>query len=435
MGVTVLTLVDPDSFQGAAAASFHRFAAGGGRWKAFSPEALRRELDRSEVVVDAIFGTGFRGAPEGDFAVAVDGLGSGPPVVAVDIPSGVEGDTGAVRAGAVTAARTVTFGALKPGVVFHPGAAHAGEVEVADIGFPPDLVRSDLSVVEAVDVARMLPPRDPETTKRRVGVVLILAGSRAMTGAAILSATAATRAGAGLVTVAVPEGILPVVEAGLTEGIFLPLPETADGTVSEEAWPALRERLSGVTAVAVGPGLTTDPSTSELVRTFAREASVPFVLDADGLNAFVGRSADLAERGAEAVLTPHAGEFGRLMGLSADEVAEDRVGHARKAAAEFRCTMLLKGSRTVVAEPDGRATVNPTGGPYLASGGTGDVLTGTVAAFLARGLRPADAAMAGAYVHGLAGRIAADEVGEAVVASDLLPRLPRAIGEVGEALR
>jgi ADP-dependent NAD(P)H-hydrate dehydratase / NAD(P)H-hydrate epimerase len=433
MGVTAVLLAKPESFQGEAASNFRRFADGGGRWKRFGPDVLRRELGRSAVAIDAIFGTGFHGAPDGDVAAAIDSLNSGPPVVAVDIPSGVEGETGAVRAGAVNAAITVTFGALKPGVVFHPGAAHAGEVEVADIGFPPDLVRSETWLVEPADVAGLLQPREPETTKRRVGVVLILAGSRAMTGAAVLAAAAATKAGAGLVTLAVPEGILPVVEAALTEATFLPLLETADGTASEDAWPALRERLSGGTAAAAGPGLTTNRSTSELVRMFVRESPVPFVLDADGLGAFVGRSGALAERRAEAVLTPHAGEFGRLAGISSDEVLQDRVGHARKAAAEFRCTMLLKGSRTVVAQPDGRATVNPTGGPYLATGGTGDVLTGTIAALLARGLQPADAAMAGAFVHGLAGRLAADEVGEGVVASDLLSWLPRAIASLGSA--
>jgi hydroxyethylthiazole kinase-like uncharacterized protein yjeF len=428
LGVTVVLLASPDSFQDAAAANFQRFADGGGRWRPFGPDALRRELERADVAVDAIFGTGFHGAPEGDFASAIDALNSGPPVVAVDIPSGVEGETGAVRAAAVDAAVTVTFGALKPGVVFHPGAAYAGEVEVADIGFPQELVRSELSMVEASDVAALLRTRDPDTSKRRVGMVLVLAGSRAMTGAAILAATAASRAGAGLVTLAVPEGILPIVEAALTEATFLPLSETEDGTVSEGAWPALEERLAGVTAAAVGPGLTADPATTELVRTFVRESPVPFVLDADGLNAFVGQAAVLADRTSEALLTPHAGEFGRLTGISPEEVTEDRVGHVRKAAAEFRCTMLLKGSRTIVAEPGGRATVNPTGGPYLASGGTGDVLTGVIAALLARGLRPPEAAMAGAYVHGLAGRMAAEEIGEAVVASDLLPLLPRAIG-------
>jgi hydroxyethylthiazole kinase-like uncharacterized protein yjeF len=430
LGVTVVLVAEPGSFQGAAGESFRRFEDAGGRSIAFDPDRLRREVARSHVVVDAVFGTGFRGAAEGDAASAIQAMNAGPPVVAVDIPSGVQGETGGVAGPAVTATTTVTFGALKPGVVFHPGAQHAGRVEVADIGFPEDLVQSDLGLVEAADVAVLLRRRDPETTKRRVGVVLVLAGSRAMTGAAILAASAATRAGAGLVILAVPEGILPVVEAALLEGTFLPLPETPEGSVDPAAWPVLQERLGGVTAAAVGPGLTTTAATAELVRTFVRECPVPFVLDADGLNAFARHAGALAERSADAVLTPHAGEFARLTGMSADEVDEDRVGHARKAAAEFRCTVLLKGSRTVVADPHGRATVNSTGGPYLASGGTGDVLTGTVAALLARGLRPADAAMAGTYIHGLAGRLAADEFGEDVVASDLLPQLPRAIASV-----
>jgi NAD(P)H-hydrate epimerase len=248
-----------------------------------------------------------------------------------------------------------------------------------------------------------------------------------MTGAAVLTASSAYRAGAGLVTLAVPHGILPVVEAAITETTFLPLPETDGGSVSAEAWPVLQERLENVDAVAVGPGLSTDPSTVELVRRLVAESPVPIVLDADGLSAFAGRGPELAERRSEAVLTPHPGEFGRLTGLSSTEVLEDRVGHARKAAAEFRCPVLLKGSRTVVARPDGIAYVNPTGGPYLATGGTGDVLTGAIGAFLARGLQPADAAVLAAYAHGMAGRMAASELGEGTVASDVSSRLPGAL--------
>jgi ADP-dependent NAD(P)H-hydrate dehydratase / NAD(P)H-hydrate epimerase len=197
--------------------------------------------------------------------------------------------------------------------------------------------------------------------------------------------------------------------------------------VAEDAWGPLSQRLGDVDAVAVGPGLGTAPSTTELVRRLVARCPVPFVLDADGLNAFAGRGAELADRASEAVLTPHDGEFGRLTGLSPAEVSEDRVGHARKAAAEFRCTVLLKGSRTVVAEPGGRVRVNPTGGPYLATGGTGDVLTGTIAAFLARNRSTADAAVIGAFVHGAAGALAAAELGEGTVASDVLARLPQAI--------
>jgi hydroxyethylthiazole kinase-like uncharacterized protein yjeF len=229
------------------------------------------------------------------------------------------------------------------------------------------------------------------------------------------------------VTLAVPEGILPVVEEAITEATFLPLPETDGGSASTEAWPLLQERLQGANAAAVGPGLSTDPSTVELLRRMVAESPVPFVLDADGLTAFADKSSDLAERRSDAVLTPHPGEFGRITGLSSKEVLEDRVGHARKAAAEFRCPVLLKGSRTVIARPDGTAFVNPTGGPYLATAGTGDVLTGAIAAFLARGMQPASAAMLGAYAHGLAGRMAAAQGGEGTVAMEVCLNLPRAL--------
>jgi hydroxyethylthiazole kinase-like uncharacterized protein yjeF len=427
-GVSVLLLAEPDRFTGEAGANLRRFLASGGTASPFSPQALERELERADVVVDAIFGTGFHGRPRGDSAAAIGALAQAKrSVVAVDIPSGVEGETGAVRGPAVRAAVTVTFGALKPGVVFFPGAKLAGQVEVADIGFPPDLVRSDLSLVERADLSELLLPRSPESHKREAGYVLVLAGSRAMTGAAILAATSAYRAGAGLVTVAVPESILAVVEGALTEATFLPLPETEDGTLSEHAWPVLRERLEGVGAAAVGPGLTTAPSTVSLVRMVVREGSATFVLDADGLNAFRDEPSLLADRRSPAVLTPHPGEFGRLTGLSSNEVTQDRAGHARKAAQEFRATVLLKGSRTVVAEPGGRVRVNPTGGPFLASGGTGDVLTGAIAAFLARGIEPSDAAVLGAYVHGVAGRLAAESLGDGTMASDVLAHLPAAI--------
>ena len=254
-------------------------------------------------------------------------------------------------------------------------------------------------------------------------------------GAAILAASSAYRAGAGLVTLAVPESILPIVEAAITEATFLPLPETENGTVSEGAWGTLRDRLEGVGSAAIGPGLTTDPSTVALVRRVVGESPVPVVVDADGLNAFRAQPSLLSERASAAVLTPHAGEFGRLTGLSSSEVMEDRVGHARKAATEFRATVLLKGSRTVIAGPGSLTLVNPTGGAYLATGGTGDVLTGAIAAFLARGLEPMEAAASAAFVHGLAGRMAATRLGEGVVASDVAAHLPAAVLAVrsGEA--
>jgi ADP-dependent NAD(P)H-hydrate dehydratase / NAD(P)H-hydrate epimerase len=431
MGATAVMVAAPHDLAGAAAESFRMFVDRGGRWRPYSAGVLGRELARADVVVDALFGTGFRGAPDGDHALAIQAVNLvAGPVVAVDIPSGVDGATGAVRGDAVQADATVTFGALKPGLVFHPGAALAGVISVADIGFPPELVRSDLSLVERTDVAAVLPKREPETHKRSTGVVLVVAGSRAMTGAAVLVARAATHAGAGLVTVAVPESILTVVEVSITETTFLPLPETEDGTVSERAMDVLEDRLVAADSVAIGPGMTTNPETSNLIRRLVAKSPVPMVLDADGLNAFAGRGSELADRQADAAITPHAGEFGRVTGLSSKEMVENRVGHARKAARDFDCTVLLKGSRTIVAEPNGRAVVNPTGGSFLATAGTGDVLTGTIAALLATGLPSASAAMAGAYLHGLAGRIAADGAADRIVAPDVVARLPAALAQV-----
>lgn len=427
MSVTALLMTDPGELSSPAGLSFHAFTARGGRWRPYGRPFLERELARADVVVDALFGTGFRGSPRAPYAEAIQAINAaGVPVVAADIPSGVEGETGLARGEAIRADVTVAFGTLKPGLVFFPGAGLAGAVELVDIGSPPDLVAGDLWLVEREDVAALIGPREPETHKRRA-VVLVLAGSRTMTGAAALTAASAYRAGAGFVTLAVPEGILEVVERAVTEATFLPLPETEAGTVSEGARALIEERLPEVHAVAIGPGLGTDPSTVELVRGLVAGSPTPLVLDADGLNAFAGRASLLADRASEAVLTPHPGEFGRLAGLSAAEVLEDRVGHARKAAAEFRCPVMLKGSRTVVAQPNGRARVNPTGGSFLATAGTGDVLTGVIAALMARGVAPADAAVAGAYVHGDAGRLAAAGFGEGTVASDVLARLPEAM--------
>ena len=431
-GAVTTILVEPGATPPPAAANnLRRLQAMGARVRAIGPERLRRELSRADVVVDAIFGTGFHGVATGPGQAAIEAINEGPaPVVAADIPSGVEGETGAVSGAAIRAQVTVALGTLKPGLVFDPGAAHAGVVEVADIGFPRDLVRTDLWLAERSDAARLVRPRAFEGHKRASGTVLVVAGSRGMTGAAILCATSAYRAGAGLVTLAVPEGILPVVQEALAEATFLPLPQTAAGTLSMDAWPLVEERFSAcgpAAAAAIGPGLTADPDTAELVRRIVRESPAPLVLDADGLNAFVDRTADLADRRSDVVMTPHAGELGRLAGMTSGDVTRDRVGHARKAASEFRATVLLKGSRSVIAEPGGSAVVNSTGGPVLATGGTVDVLTGAIAALLARGLRPAEAALLGAYAHGVAGSLSGAELGEGTLASDVSSNLAPAL--------
>ncbi|MFN2544214.1 MAG: NAD(P)H-hydrate dehydratase [Actinomycetota bacterium] len=397
------------------------------------PDSLRRELARADVAIDAVFGTGFHGQPEDLPAEAIAALNEADvPVVAVDIPSGVDGDSGAVAGDAVRATVTVTMGAAKPGLLFHPGAAHAGLVEVADIGFPPDLLHSDVRLVEAEDVRALWPRRNPAGHKRTSGVILVVAGSRSMTGAARLVAEAAYRAGAGLVTIAVPRGILGVVEGLVSEATFLPLPETEEGGVAQGALGELEGRLEGFDAVAIGPGLGTATETTSFVRSIVTSAPVPIVADADALNAFRGRAADLSARDGDLVLTPHEGEFARLSGGSAAELHEDRLGSVRKLAAETGATVLLKGKPAVVASPSGEIGVNPTGGSSLSTAGTGDVLTGVVASLLARGLMPPDAAMAGAFVHGLAGDLAGLDLGEGATALDVLLRVPEAVRRVTE---
>jgi NAD(P)H-hydrate epimerase len=431
----VVLLADPGSLTGGTATNHARLAEEGVSSVPFSEGLLRRKLDRADLAVDAVFGTGFRGRPEGEHAAAIAILNRARNLVlAVDIPSGVNGETGAVEGDAVWADVTVTFGAAKPGLLLFPGAEHAGVVEVEDIGFPPDLVHSDLLMVEETDVAVLLPGRRPDDEKRATGVVLVIGGSRDMTGAVRLMAEAAYRAGAGLVSVATPRSMAPIVQSGLIEATFIPLTETTDGTVAVAALDVVRERLDSFGTVALGPGLTRQPETERFVRDLVRACPVPVVLDADGLNAFQGRAGEIAERAGEIILTPHAGEFGRLAGLSATDVIRDRVGHARKLASEVQGIVLLKGNPALVASPGGELRINGTGGPALATGGSGDVLTGTIAAMSARGLSPFDAATAGAYVHGLAGTMAGMDLGEGTTARDVLHRIPLAIRRVkGEA--
>ena len=432
MRVTVQTVEDPEGLREPAAVNIARLREEPSvRLRPFTTTALARELDRADVAIDAIFGTGFRGMPEDAFAAAIGELNDAPvPVVAVDIPSGVNGATGAVEGDAVFSELTVTFGAAKLGVVLLPGAEYAGAVRVVDIGFPEDLMRAEAWMTEPDDVARSLPVRDIDSHKRASGVLVVVAGSRGMTGAVKLIAEAAGRIGAGLITVAVPASVLPIVQASLTEATFIGLPETAEGTMGRDALAPLAERLERAHAVAIGPGLTTNEDTSAFVRELVRTSPVPMIVDADGLNAFAGRASELAERRADAVLTPHVGEFGRLSGIAARDLDADRLGHVRKLAAETHAVTLLKGSRSVIVSPEGEARVNLTGSPVLATAGTGDVLTGTIGGLLARGLDPMDAAACGAYLHGLAGVLAGLETGEGTLAGDVVDHLPDAVARV-----
>jgi NAD(P)H-hydrate epimerase len=430
---TVVLLEDPGELREPAATNARRLGEVPGiRLRTFHQGSLQRELARADVAVDAIFGTGFRGMPEGDWAAGIASLNeAGVPIVAVDIPSGVNGTTGVVEGEAVRARLTVTFGAVKLGAVLMPGAEHAGIVRVADIGFPDDLVRARAWLTEPSDVAAWLPARDPDTHKRASGVLVVVAASRSMTGAARLIAMAAGRVGTGLVTVAAPEGAMPQIQAGLTEPTFLPLPETAEGTVAADSVAPLLELLEVADALAIGPGLTTNDQTVAFVRETVRRSPVPLILDADGLNAFTGDVAALQDRQADAVLTPHVGEFARLTGVKPRDLDADRPTHVRALAEQTGAVTLLKGSRTVIAQPDGRLFVNVTGSPALATAGTGDVLTGMIGGLLARGVPPLESAAAAAYLHGLAGVFAGRDQAEGALAGDVLERIPEALVQVG----
>lgn len=428
MRADVVLVAEPAEVEGPAAGNLRRLGPAGVRTLRWGDPAAARSLGRADLLLDGLFGSGFRGTVEGAYQDAIEAMNASPgQVVAVDVPSGVEGDTGAVRGPAVRAVRTVTFGAPKVGDLLHPGASHAGGIDVVDIGFPPDLVRSDLLLTEASDVRLLLPRRPPDAHKHGSGDVLVVAGSRRMTGAARLVAEGAYRAGAGLVHVAVPEGILPVVQAGLAEAVYVPLPEGPAGSIAEGAWEALAERMDRFDAVAVGPGLTVEEETSGFVRRLVRESPAPVVADADAINAFRDRVAELRDRAADLVLTPHTGEFARLFGMPAADVLEDRVGFTRKAAADTGAVLVLKGPRTLVGLPSGEVRINPTGSAALATGGTGDVLAGVIGAYLARGLAPVDAATAAAFVHGLAGEVVGRRLGEGGTAPDVALAIPAAV--------
>jgi NAD(P)H-hydrate epimerase len=396
------------------------------------------EAREADLVVDALFGTGLSKPLEGLLADLVDGLNDLPvPRVAVDLPSGLNGSRWEPLGPHLWADLTVTFAAPKIAHVFPPASEAAGELVVTDLGIPPELVEEaeeeggPLHLLLGDELAGLLPEREPGTHKGDYGHALIVAGSAGKGGAAILAARAAVRAGAGLVTAAVPEPILSVVDLGSLESMTLPLPAGGSGQIRAAAGDRILEAAEGKSVLAMGPGLGQEQETFATIRRVSREAPLPLLLDADGINAFAGRAAELAGRSAETVITPHPGELARLLGMSTPEVQADRLAAARRAAAETEAVVVLKGYRTLVATPGGEVHVNPTGNPGMASGGTGDVLTGLIAGLLAQGLGALDAARLGVYLHGLAGDLAAAGMGEAALAaSDLLDFLPAAFEEL-----
>jgi hydroxyethylthiazole kinase-like uncharacterized protein yjeF len=385
-------------------------------------------LAGSGVVVDAIFGTGFSGAPRAPADAAIEALnGCGAPVVAADIPSGVDASTGEVAGVTATAAITVSFHAAKLGHWIAPGKACAGELRVAEIGIPGDAPAEPAGGVIGDEVLAATPRRQANSTKFDSGEVVVVGGSRGLTGAVCMAAEAAIRVGAGYATVAVPADLESIFELKLTEVMSRGF-EGAEGRLGGASADAILESAHRAAAVVLGPGLGRQGDSLELARAVARGVAVPLLVDADGLNAHAERLELIAERQAPTVLTPHAGELGRLLGRDSDEVGRHRLASAREAADRSGAIVVLKGDDTIVVEGE-RLAISRGGSPGLATAGTGDVLSGTIGALLARGMEPFAAACAGVHAHQRAGRIAAERLGsiESVIATDVIGALPAAL--------
>lgn len=388
-------------------------------------EALVRVSD-ADVIVDGIFGTGLNRAPSGVQADVIRAIAEMRiPVVAVDLPSGLDASSVEPFEPCVRAEVTVTFAAPKICHVFDPAAMYCGEIIVADIAIPNVAVDEESVTLELTTPAAVQPyiaPRLAATHKGTYGHVAVVAGSPGRSGAAVLSARGAIRSGAGLVTVATDPDTAHQVHAGSIESMTFPV---ALESASIDALLGFLERKD---AVLIGPGLRDDESSYRFVRDLAARIDLPLVIDASGLNAFAGHASTINPKRAPRVITPHPGELARLTGSDTKAINADRIGAARAAASLTRCVVVLKGHQTLIADPDGHVSVNPTGNPGMAGGGTGDVLGGMIAAFLARGVDPFDAARAAVYLHGFAGDLAKEEIGDTGLAAlDLADRIPAAI--------
>ena len=391
---------------------------------------------RWDFALDALLGTGSRTGLEGMIAAAVQALrdldDAGTHVVAVDLPTGVHPDTGEIARRAVRADLTVTFGAPKRGQWLYPGRAFVGALEVVDIGLSrADEARFPVGLAVGLGIADLLPAREPRAHKGSAGRVLVVGGSPGLLGAVTLAARGATRAGAGYVQCVVPESLHDILEITLTSEMTIPAPETRARTLARLALDPIAGRAERADAMLVGSGLARDPESAALARALVAARAIPMVLDADGLNAYEGSEGFDARSGAPLVLTPHLGEMARLTGDTPASLEARRIDAAREWAARWKAVLVLKGAPTVTAAPDGRATVNPTGNPGLATAGTGDVLAGMIAAFLAQRLDPYDAARAAVYVHGLAAdRLAAGQGALGLDAGDVAEALPGAMHEL-----
>jgi NAD(P)H-hydrate epimerase len=432
--VRVLLLADPSELRGDAATNFAQLpsSATAARTREELTGPRSQPVFGSDVLLDAILGTGFRPPVSDLYAEAIELLNkSSVPVVAVDIPSGADADAMGEQPGTVARAdAVVTFTAPRPAHVF--GSLSHAQVLIAPIGSPDEAVVSSLqmNLITPQDIAPLIGARPPDSNKGSFGHVLVVGGSTGKAGAAAMAGIAVLRSGAGLSTVGTPKSVLPIVAGFHPELMTEPLEETEIGSISLRAlgYGHIDALVKGKTVLAIGPGISRHNETAEFVRTVVKKFETPMVLDADGLNAFEGKSSLLNAKDRTLVITPHPGEMARLTGMTIAAVQKDRLNVARNFAREHQVIVVLKGHRTLILAPDGTAWVNTTGNPGMATGGTGDILTGMVSGFVAQHPHDAlQAVVAAVYLHGLAGDVARKIKGEhSLIATDLLDSLPEA---------
>lgn len=387
-----------------------------------------------DLFVDAILGTGLNSDVRGLFKEVIELLNeSNKPIFSVDIPSGLNADTGNVWGVAINATATATFGFAKAGQILSPGNLHTGDLEIIDIGIPEFIVQEEnptLFLMGRGEIAALLKPRPFESHKGNFGHLLVVAGSPGKTGAAALCANSAMRCGTGLVTLGVPRDLNPILESLVIEPMTVPLPQTPDGTLSDTGLAPIQALLKGKQVLALGPGIGTETATQTLVHQLVETTREPLVLDADGINCMADHLELIKARKGPTVLTPHPGEMARLTKKTTGEVQADRIGIGSRFAREYQVILVLKGAQTLVCCPDGRTFICPTGNPGMASGGMGDVLTGMIAGFIAQGISVESAAMAGVFIHGLCGDSLAAKNRIGFLASDMIPAIPQIIHSI-----
>ena len=407
---------------------------------------LKSMTIEADLIIDAILGTGLKGMVRGLPAAAITRVnGVEVPVLSVDIPSGLTSKCGYPdlknknQWPCIRADQTVTIGLMKIDLATYPGKAWGGKIEVADIGFPADAIKAEnlwMSMPDREEMARLIPTYHPAEHKGDRGRVAVVAGSVGMAGAAVLTSKAAMRAGAGMTMLGAPVSLVDVMAMKMTEVMIRPLPETTARTTGLKALSNIEDMTSWADVLAIGPGLSQHQETTELVRQVVSRSPLPVVLDADGINAFINHTELFSACASDIIMTPHIGELSRLTNRTAQEIMNDRIGIAKQTAQSLHVTVILKGACSVIADPTGRVSINPTGNPGMATAGSGDVLTGILSALISQRLPVWDAARLGVYLHGLAGDLGAKAMGQhSLIAGDLIDHLPDAFLQVRQTCR